>query len=48
MRNNFARLIFAADTKETRMTSARSFCMKTLLILLAAFGAISFYGAVVE
>ena len=26
------------DTKETRMTNARSFCMKALLILLAAFG----------
>ena len=38
MRNNFARLTFIVDTKETRMTSARSFCMKALLILLAAFG----------
>ena len=39
MRNNFTGLIFAANIKETRMTSARSFCMKTFLILLAAFGA---------
>ena len=38
MHNNVARLIFAVDMKETRMTSARSFCMKALLILLAAFG----------
>ena len=37
MRSNVARLMFAVDTKEIRMISARNFCMKALLISLAAF-----------